>query len=314
MFCQECNQSQTICQDTTPTPCECAVKDLSTDCIVYTGDESTCSNIPKGVTLTEYLQQLDTFICQALDEINSGANLINVGTGVGIYKGIDILGRREIKSLKSTDNSVTITSTNNNTEIDLSVNVVVPELCLTSTDSSVTIEEEEGCFNLSAKTFVEAGENMEISGEGTEADPYLFKSIFEQTELQDGITTNLVGNGTTIPYSVEVLNLQKTISLNDEQTYTLLPTDDKHTIFVTVTGTTSLAYINIPSTGMPNNFSCAFILEGTGNNRLQVFAPSVTVKVVNGHLPQILGDANWMMVERKTNTNNYFVLGNLEES
>lgn len=110
MFCQECNKPKTICQDTIPTPCECPVRDLSTDCVVYTADESTCSGIPSGVTLTEYLQQLDTFICNALEEINTGINLINVGTGLGLYKGIDVLGRREIKSLITTSNILTLTA------------------------------------------------------------------------------------------------------------------------------------------------------------------------------------------------------------
>ena len=109
MFCQECNKPKTICQDTTPTPCECPVQ-VSTDCILYQADESTCSGIPSGVTLTEYLQQLDTFICNALEEINTGINLINVGTGLGLYKGIDVLGRREIKSLITTSNILTLTA------------------------------------------------------------------------------------------------------------------------------------------------------------------------------------------------------------
>ena len=109
MFCQECNKPKTICQDTTPTPCECPVQ-VSTDCILYQADESTCSGIPSGVTLTEYLEQLDTFICNALEEINTGINLINVGTGLGLYKGIDVLGRREIKSLITTSDILTLTA------------------------------------------------------------------------------------------------------------------------------------------------------------------------------------------------------------
>lgn len=311
MFCQECNQSQTICQDTTPTPCECPVKDLSTDCIVYTGDESTCSNIPKGVTLTEYLEQLDTFICQALEDINTGANLINVGTGIGIYKGIDLLGRRELKSLKSTDNSVTITTNEANTEIDLSVNVITPEICLISTDSSVTIEEEEGCFNLSAKTFIEAGDNVSISGSGTEVDPYVIQSTDTVIEVVNGTTTTVSGNGTTTPYSVEVLNLQKAITIADGGNYNLQSTDNFHTIFVTMSEADSTGSITIPA-GLPNNFTVSFFLDAPSNATLNfVNGLDVTLNTLAGYDKNIKTNGNWAMIEKKLNTENYYLAGNI---
>jgi len=108
-----CNNTYqtTICQPQIPcdqTDCSCPVKDLSTDCILYTGDALECSGIEGQTILTELIQQLDAYICTALAQANSSINLINVGTGVQIYKGVDVLGKREIRSLKTTNPIITI--------------------------------------------------------------------------------------------------------------------------------------------------------------------------------------------------------------
>lgn len=65
-MCDKCNSSATICSPATE--CSCPVKDLSTDCVQYTGDDLACSGIKKGTILTEFLQQLDEFICGAISQ------------------------------------------------------------------------------------------------------------------------------------------------------------------------------------------------------------------------------------------------------
>jgi hypothetical protein len=65
-MCNECNSSATICSPATE--CSCPVKDLSTDCVQYTGDDLACSGIKKGTILTEFLQQLDEFVCNAISQ------------------------------------------------------------------------------------------------------------------------------------------------------------------------------------------------------------------------------------------------------
>ena len=57
--CYQCNQ-QPLCNQN---DCSCPVKDLSTDCVLYTGADLTCSGIKSQTILTELIQQLDEFIC-----------------------------------------------------------------------------------------------------------------------------------------------------------------------------------------------------------------------------------------------------------
>lgn len=117
------------CEETNPcnpcieaiVDCACPVKDLSTDCIVYTGDDLVCSGIPKDTILTETLQLLDAFICNKFDTVVDYLSLTNVGTGIEIYKGISGIGTKEIRSIVSSDASVTV-ALQGTDEINLTVN------------------------------------------------------------------------------------------------------------------------------------------------------------------------------------------------
>jgi len=125
-MCNCNNTSQTtICQTQIPcdqTDCSCPVKDLSTDCILYTGDTLECSGIESQTVLTELIQQLDAYICTAIAGVSSSINLINVGTGTQIYKGVDVLGKREIRSLKTTNPIITIGLAGESKEIAFGIN------------------------------------------------------------------------------------------------------------------------------------------------------------------------------------------------
>ena len=113
-----CQQGPTCVQD----DCSCPVKDLSTDCILYTGDTLECSGIPGQTVLTELIQQLDSYICTALEDADKSLALINVGSGAQIYKGTDVLGRREIRSLVSASPIVTVVVSENTREIVFGIN------------------------------------------------------------------------------------------------------------------------------------------------------------------------------------------------
>lgn len=131
-MCTNCQQNNCGCQPEPqfslcnplcpPEPCTCPVSDLSTDCIVLAQDLE-CSGVSAGTVFTEAVQQLDEYICTAIAELIASINLVNVGTGAQIYKGVDGIGRKELKTITS-DGSIVITPSTN--EIQLSVSV--PEL------------------------------------------------------------------------------------------------------------------------------------------------------------------------------------------
>lgn len=99
--------------------CSCPVKDLSTDCVLYTGADLACSGIKSQTILTDLILQLDTFICSL--ETQPTLNIINVGTGAGVYKGI-VGSNRQLRSIKSPDNSVGVAVSSNGNEIHLTAN------------------------------------------------------------------------------------------------------------------------------------------------------------------------------------------------
>ncbi len=116
-----CKNNNCGCSNSTPctTPdCSCPVL-ISSDCVNNVTEDLVCSNIPKGLTLTETLVQLDKAICDKFGSVSNFFTLVNVGTGADIYKGTDLLGKKQLRSLKSSNNSVTITEGAD--EIDLTV-------------------------------------------------------------------------------------------------------------------------------------------------------------------------------------------------
>jgi len=311
--------------------CTCPVKDLSSDCVIYKGDDLACSGVVSGLTLTETLIAIDAYICEAIDDLIASINLVNVGAGKQIYAGIDALGRRKIRTLTSTNGSVTITE--NDETIDLSVSsssVCIESLsdrltiieedgcfklrladnCITSDDNSVTIvEKSNGCFDLSvnsSQTFIDAGENVLVTGNGTESDPFIINSALNEIDLVSGTTTTVIGDGSNLnPYKVEMINLQKVISTFP---YTLTSADDKYTIFVD-NGSANVI-INVPN-GLVNNFSVVFIQEGAGNVTIQASGTATLLKPST--LQNVIKDQNyWALIEKKLATDNYFLSGSLK--
>lgn len=107
-----CNEVPCITPD-----CSCKVF-ISTDCITNTED-LLCSNILKGQTLTEVITQLDAYICDRFESVENFLQIVNVGTGSEIYKGISVLGKKEFRSLVDSN---LINIAQNADEITISVN------------------------------------------------------------------------------------------------------------------------------------------------------------------------------------------------
>ena len=116
--------SQPLCVDT---PCACPVL-IKSDCTNNVTVDLPCLNITKGKTLNEWMLAVDTAICAKFSAVVSYFKLINVGTGIGkIYKGINILGEKEIKSIKA-GNLVTVTDLTN--EVEIGVNQTALDLII----------------------------------------------------------------------------------------------------------------------------------------------------------------------------------------
>ena len=110
--CTETQEVTYICNQCQPDPdCSCPVKDLSTDCIIYTGDDLECSKIKKNTILTELLQQLDAFICTLKEDIANLFVLVNIGTGKKVYAGDNLLGNKKLRTINKSGDLITVTET-----------------------------------------------------------------------------------------------------------------------------------------------------------------------------------------------------------
>lgn len=325
--------------------CACKVK-INSDCVDNVKSVFECLNIESNLTLTQTLTAIDQAICALLESQQSNFTLQNVGSGQTVYKGLSSLGAKQIKSLLGSD-SITVVSNGANTEVSFAVNEewLVEQLgnytasnvgdgegifkqlnagdfefkSLVSADGTVTITGSTDTVNLAANIDIQAGDGVTVTGSGTSADPYIISA--EEVTLQNGVTTTVVGNGVSTPYSVETVNLQKTITVQPETPYVLQASDDKYTIFVTNGGSSSTpeesAIIRVPNS-LPNNFSAVFINEAPIEDVLLIFQPisggTANIIVPDGYEPVITGNATWACLEKKLGTQDYYLLGNLTET
>lgn len=322
--CKKCQPTPCV-----STPCGCQAL-ISSDCVNNVLAQFECLDIESNQTLTETLEAIDQAICAKLEEIINYLTIANVGTGVQLFKGTSNIGVKQFRTIvtegdliKATQNTDEISLTIDEDALTDFVEELIPTTlpCIGSTSLSVietggcfkielelisdtieVTEEEPGIIRLEHQTYIEEGDNIEITGLGSLSDPFIINAT---TSLQNGVTTNVVGNGTSIPYSLEINNLQKTISTFP---YTLTSKDDKYTIFID--NGVSNVIVNVPN-GLVNNFSCVFIQEGSGKVRIQqsgsasLAYPSTTLQNI------IKGQFYWAMVEKKLTTNTYYLLGSL---
>lgn len=98
------------CNECTPDiPCECAVKDLSTNCILFTEDDIKCGEttvITKNLNLTDNLKNLVAYICQRFAD--GVMRLVNIGGGAEIYAGDNLLGHKKLRTIISSDDSILV--------------------------------------------------------------------------------------------------------------------------------------------------------------------------------------------------------------
>lgn len=172
MACNKCNPcSQQPCIESHN--CECELF-LSSDCVDNFTEDLTCSGILKGQTLTETIVQLDAYICERFGSVENFFKLVNVGGGAQIYKGISILGEKELRTLVDSNLINIVQGTND-----------------------ITISVDESALN----TFIEANQKTySVANVGTGANIYKDATIVSnntQFNLRK-INTGNSGTGETI--------------------------------------------------------------------------------------------------------------------
>ena len=308
-----CSQTTNICGQKPCTPtqdCSCPTR-LNTECVTYNGLDLECSGIESGLDLNQTLQLLDTYICDAIAEINNSINLINVGTGLQIYAGIDAIGRRKIRSLITTGDL--LTSVQNTDDITIGID---------ETELSQFVKDNQKTYSVAnVGTGAEIYKDSTVVGDNEQFNKRTLTSINGSVNIvqnadtidfsvpvYDGSKTEVIGSsgitvtgaGTIVsPYIVSTDNLQKTISSN----YVLTNADNNYTILID--NDVNNISITIPS-GLTSKISVCFIQQGTGS---VTFLEGVGVTINNPIGFVIKGQHYWAYIEQVTNTNTYQLLG-----
>jgi len=202
-----CNQIETPCQPTEP--CLCKVR-LNSDCITVSGATKLCLGIDDNLILTDYLSQLDDKICEKIATLTNFIALKNVGTGAQVYKGVDVLGKKEIRSLKSLKPELVIAQTTDEITFDLNIPSVIPP------DGS--------------ETKVQAGTNTTVTGNGTTATPYVINST--SSVSQDNFVRTITINETDLPNAYTEQDICNYILALPTNQRTILETDSKWNVVI----------------------------------------------------------------------------------
>ena len=297
--CTDCTQEVHICNQCPPTePCDCAVKDLSTDCSVFTGDSIECDSIfvvAKNTILSDALANIVSWSCTKFSGIEKFFRIINTGTGAEIYSGTNLLGEKKLRKLKSADGSVAITQGTD--DIDFSV---------TSSDGS--------------ETKIVNGTNTTVVGTGTTSTPYQINAInstYSNSNLGMGAQvykdSTVVGSNTQFNFrklksSDSSVTILEGINEIDITVVTGSIPDGSETkvtagtnTSVTGTGTIATPYvINSTDTNTTYSAGTAMSLVGTTFNNT---APDQTVVLTQGGATTITGTyPNFTITSTDSNT------------
>lgn len=297
--CTDCTQETNICNQCQPEQvCDCAVKDLSTDCSIYNQDDIECDSIvvvAKNTILSDALANIVSWSCTKFSGIEKFFRIINTGTGAEIYSGTNLLGEKKLRKLKSADGSVAITQGTD--DIDFSV---------TSSDGS--------------ETKIVNGTNITVVGTGTTPTPYQINAInstYSNSNLGMGAQvykdSTVVGSNTQFNFrklksSDSSVTILEGINEIDITVVTGSIPDGSETkvtagtnTSVTGTGTIATPYvINSTDTNTTYSAGTAMSLVGTTFNNT---APDQTVVLTQGGATTITGTyPNFTITSTDTNT------------
>lgn len=148
MSCSKCNNTCSTCSCTCSkscknTNCDCAVL-ITSDCVNNVVVDLECAGILKGQTLSEVLVQLDAYICEKFGTVQNFLQIVNIGGGSEVYKGVNNLGKKELRTLVS-DGSITITQNSDTISLTINQNNFVRQLIISDIDLPNNYDEQDIC-------------------------------------------------------------------------------------------------------------------------------------------------------------------------
>ena len=282
--------TSSVCSSCVPNDCACPIKDLSTDCIKYTGEDLPCTEILGGTIMTEVLSQLDTYLCDLSEQLANSFSLISVGAGTRVYKGVDGIGRKEIRSITPTNAILTVGLSTDNKEIEIGLDELILKDFIQDnqiTYSASNVGTGAGVY----KDAIRTGDNVNFSfkkikstdgtviiTEGTGTDDINLSVNGSETKVTAGTAISVSGIGTvaspyvisnTSPDQIVAITAGTGISISGTYpTFSVTNTAPDQVVSITGSGATSVSgsYPNftVSSTDTNTTYSAGMGLGLTG--------------------------------------------------
>jgi hypothetical protein len=304
MSCNNCNQecncnTQETCiqQD-----CSCPILDFPTSCIKYTGPQLECSEVDTDLPLDEVLEQMDKFICSKFDFLSSYFQLINIGEGAKIYKGDNLVGQKQLRTIISQDlnlmDVIESTDTIGLKPGSYELTLDGDDLILTvETNAGVTIKSTIDLSGYTANTYLQASSFNEgtqvLTLDMNDIADYLVDLSFLNNHLESvnyddstntitftltdstefnldidailadaQVKSDFIETDSSSPAFIENKNPTKSETLGSGATYTVIAGDNNYVIEID-NGANDVT-IDITALAITDNFIVGFIQKGTG--------------------------------------------------
>ena len=317
---------------------------ISASSVIYKGNILTCIGAEIPDTLESIVHKLDQAICDKLEDIGSLTQLANTGGGIELYLGDSNTGKKEIATLRSPDDSVSIVYNSETKEVDIEVDFPqIQSYIFSSDDGSVDITtNEEGnevdfsfefvqeflklesddsititngsepnskrlVVNFEAQEFLklESDDSITITN-GSEPNSKKLEVQFPpQQDIPTQVKSNVLERDSGSLAFIQNQNPNKVISEN----YTLISDDNGRTIVADATNQSIT--ITVPNTNLPtNNYFVGFIQKGIQAVTINGFdiKPEGFQKVIEGQ-----GHNAAVEIVEIQGTRTVFLLGSLKK-
>jgi hypothetical protein len=269
---------------------------ISASSVIYKGNILTCIGAEIPDTLESIVHKLDQAICDKLKDIGSLTQLANTGGGIELYLGDSNTGKKEIATLRSPDDSVSIVYNSETKEVDIEVDFPqIQSYIFSSDDGSVDITtNEEGnevdfSINFPDQEFLKlTSNNSSVTiTDGLNPNTKNLEVNFpdqEAIELESEDGSIIISEGSTVdkrdlsvnfPSPVTQVNSDvqennplspafirnKNSSAVKFNNYVLTPSDNNRVLLLDTTMRNIT--ISIPTTLPSNNYFVGFIQKGT---------------------------------------------------
>jgi len=316
---------------------------ISASSVIYKGNILTCIGAEIPDTLESIVHKLDQAICDKLEDIGSLTQLANTGGGIEMYLGDSNTGKKEIATLRSPDDSVSIVYNSETKEVDIEVDFPqIQSYIFSSDDGSVDITTNEERNEIDFSINFEPQEFLTLNSDDgsvsfvlTESGSIADLSVDfskapdqETTELESDDGSIDITEGSTadkidlsVDFSKAPAQVNSDITESDsnssafiqnqnpndfkDENFSLVTADNNHVIVIDTT--IQNVTISVPATLPDNNYFVGFIQKGT--NIVQI-NNSDAIRPV-GYTNVIKGEGHSAAIE--IIRGEVFLLGSLKE-